>query len=222
MNKNSKLYFFIVLLYLVLFSSVSLGQEAEISKDEFFSAVNNATDKASATNRRIIRTSVIYSDGKIVGEERETIEYILPDKRRSLVIEKKDGKETSIEKISIGDAKFIKQNGGKWENVDESGKRSIIALTRGPEPKYTHTFLVRELKKQNGKHYILNVVRESGDSKTYSSETYLINNAGVLKEIITIFSKETKENIYSNAVETYEYDPKDLKIEAPVISNNNP
>jgi len=151
----------------------------------------------------------------------ETVrENIKPDKVRYLVTEVSSKQTTKTELIQIGASNFCRINDGEWINSKGACRGGWI--TSVPDAVSSQYFVETVNDKGNTariyRAYNLYKISDSGgkESMTYEETKFWISEVGNFLRRETIYALKDTKQIRSKEIRTYEYDPKDLKIEAPI------
>ena len=204
------------------FSLVCLSQGQQITSAEFWPPIRDARQKARSIDRRKIQKIENYKDGKLISSEEWRYEYLLPDRIRYVHTESSNGKTTRTEEIDIGKQKYCKFNEGEWKVsttycIGGSG-------SGGPSPMVDqYTIDNTKLNGQQLKRYrhFFTFKRpwlkgDDSDLVFFEEMTDWINNDGLIVREEMRIGRNDPMIDESKTVETYEYNPKDLKIEAPI------
>jgi hypothetical protein len=212
---------FYVFLFVGALAAVSPGQEKTISEAEFDAALRRGISKMEALPRKTVIKRTEYKSGK-VSETRETVsEYLPPDKSRSLVTVTEGGAVSKTETISLKNAVYLRENGGKWVKQDSSQNGFGEIISAGVSNiKPENSYSVEEVKSGNKiiKIFTLYTTIDLVGGKIYTEEKTFIDDQGLIRKAATKVSHGAKDNLYSDEVITYEYNPK-IKIKAPVIKS---
>jgi len=216
----------ILWLFLTTFFCLNVfGQQKDTTQSEFSEAKSQALKKAEGYNRRVIykREYLKSSDGNFRITFSEISETILPDKTRNLTIQTTDGVIEKSEEIKIGFFLYERINDGKWTKTDLRkvvyghslcGNRIIKS-----DAKITNKYNVAEefLNGQQTMFYEgLTTVEYSNSYATFSQSKFWINKDSLILRNETTIGRLNPERIEEQTLTEYEYNPKDLKIEAPI------
>ena len=164
----------------------------------------------------------VYGNGEVTSNENWIYEYDLPSSIRYVHTGNLNGRTFQIEEIDIGRIKYCKKDKADWNRVKDF---CIFAPARGFEDK---TSLKYTLEKVifNGKDANLytqyntykNIFSKNKDSEglSYDETKYWLNKDGLL------LLEEYKSGLIAPKtvnwvrIVTHEYNPKDLKIGAPI------
>lgn len=217
----------VFLLILMTFFCLSVyGQQKEINFQEFYTAREKSLKKIVDYNHRIKYESEYFqiSDGSLKFSDSSIYENLLPDKTRFLKIQKSNDVTKKTEVIKIGYFEYRRTDDGDWTKKDLRNSGNGIGSGMGDgsgngDVKVTIKYTVSEaeLNGQKVMFYDGLVTREYlVGSTTFSSEKFWINKEGLIVKRETKSGYLNPEKIESKTVTEYEYNPKDLKIEAPI------
>ena len=215
-----KTIFIIISLFVCVLNIFS--QNEIISKEKYDLVMKEAAAKAENLPNRKTMIAKFYS-GKDITQIRTTIsEMISSDKRRNYFKVEQKGKITDlIESITIGNVQYRKKLNEDWikDTLSSNGFGS-----RGGG-------MGIEIKSRNLDEYFVSKSKiNNQESNIYVNfnailtENYLyfienqkwINSDGLIIRSVVKVSKIVPENITSISITDYEYNPKDLNIEAPI------
>jgi len=202
---------------------VTASQATEISHGQYYASWRAASEKARGLNRRHVSRTEVYKDGKVAETDEWLYEYVLPDKIRYVHTDSIDGKPVRTEQIDIGANKYCKKGEGAWESV-KSG--CIGGGTGGAVPNTSSLRFTIEKVNVDGKELTLysqyitykNISSKTKDTEglSYYEEKYWLNKDGLLLRQEHRNGLIDPKTLDRSTVDTYEYNPKDLKIEAPI------
>ncbi|MBL8180498.1 MAG: hypothetical protein JNL64_02680 [Blastocatellia bacterium] len=210
------------LVLITLFSVLAVSaQVKEITKDEYYSPWRAAIQKARGLNRRKISKTEIYKNGKISATDEWLYEYVLPDKIRYVHLEKRDGKSYRTEQVDIDKLKYCKQDDKPWELVEGP---CIGGGAGGVPNAQSIKYTVETVRSGNNDAKLFTqyitfkdpFTKESNIGLSFYESKYWLGSDGfIIREERKYGLAETKR-IDRLTVDTYEYNPKDLMIEAPI------
>lgn len=207
-----------LVLVLLCFCSV-YGQQQKITREKYDSAESEAINKLAKTNRRVITKAETFLNGK-VEKSRETVyERLLPNRTRYISTETSAGVSKKIESITIGFDQYTRINGGEWKYFDLRGSGSgMMGDGFGYMGRTTFNYTVTADAHDNQLMQLYEEYIEVQEKLglRYDRERLWINKAGFLVKRENTFGYLSPERLVSQSVTTYEYNPSDLKIEAPV------
>ena len=180
-----------ILLVVLVFGAVAASaQVTKISSAEFSKAMDAAFLASGAKVRRETKAIIGFENGKIVENSTAIEEFIPPDRPRSLFVEEFAGRKSETEWIIISGQRYKKAADGGWFKTEPLPVVKLAATTSQQHAENDKTMkFTREVRKI-GKNLLISSVSHR------TSEDGLSN----LKTETTL----------------YTYDPKDLKIEAPI------
>lgn len=219
MMKNRSLWIFLIL----AFCLNAYGQQKEITEQEFLTARADASKKLTGYNRRLTYKSEAFSltDGKPTRTINSIFETILPDKTRYFVIDLSGDTTKKLEIIRIGFIEYRRVDDGEWTKTDLSGIGSGSGSGTGigsGNVKISFKYTVDDvaLNGQQTKLYESYRTIEWSETTKFSDEKFWINKEGLILKRENKSGYLNPERIESQSVSIYEYNPKDLKIEAPM------
>jgi hypothetical protein len=216
-----KLILLLILIGLACFNG--FGQAKEITRKEYYKIYNDALNKTSEMPSKRTEEATFYDDNGKVSFTQTTIEEKLANKSQYVEIEKRNNKIVSQnEMIKIDDVIYCRKNNGNWEKTDKwcgfGGGRGLPNII---EQKYTF-----EKTKENRKTFSLyqNYATYKNDfSKNKDQEglsfwqnKFWLDKNGFITKIEEISGLIDSNKIYSKRLMKFEYNPKNLKIEAPI------
>jgi hypothetical protein len=213
----------IVLLLIGFLSVVHINAQAsEITADAYMENYIAALQKTSASPRRIQETAEYQSLNRSRWYETRTDEFDGQDNSRSKRIVKQGGKTTIYEDISIGDQSFCKVNTKPWIRDGEECLQGFNAVNRSGTATENYTkedVLLGPRKATLYRAYIRTEDIEKNDpnKKTVSfsdNKLWISGDNLILRREYTVGILPNK--LDTKIVETYEYNPRIVKIEAPI------
>ena len=195
------------------------GQQQEITREKYNSAESEAMNKQAKTNRRVIIKAETFLNGMVEKSKETVYERLLPDKTRYLSTEILGGVSKKIESITIGFDQYTRINGGEWKYFDLRGSGSG-AMGGGMgymgKTTYKYTVTADTLDNQTMQLYEEYIEVQEKLGLRYDRERLWITKEGFLLKRENTFGYLSPEKPVSQSVAIYEYNPSDLKIEAPV------
>lgn len=205
---------------LLIAAAAVFGQAEEITAKQFRKANSDARKMSRSFDRRIIQKSETYEDGKLTETSLLIWEYALPDRRRAVSKISSGGKEQRTELIEIGKAKYCKRGDEAWttrfgECIGGSG-------SGGPDPiidRYTLSEdAVDGQKLSRFKRLMTYRGSSKDDGRTYFWETtFWVDEKGRLIGEQERRGVSVPYSLTKHLLETYEYEPEGLRIEAPIL-----
>lgn len=200
----------------------ALSQAKEISREEYFQQYRDGLTKRRAADRRNFTKIENYTNGKLFSTTEITDEFLNPNKRHYLEINKYSDKTYKSELIQIDKTYYCRRNDGEWKRSESwcSGG-SASGLSNIESSKFTVENV--KINDQNLKLYreytiYKNTFSPDKDKEGLSywdSKLWLNKEGFIVRQEINSGLLEP-ERIYRKQTETYEYNPKNLKIEAPI------
>jgi hypothetical protein len=199
------------------------SQIKEITRENYFQKRREVIKNRLATSRRETTRQDYYRDGRLFSTKEITDEYLLPDKRHYLEVEKFADRTNKSELVQIGKTTFCRNNDSQWKQStgwcsggDGNGGFSNIVGSK---------FTVEDAKIGNTtvrlyKQYITYKNTDSADKDkeglSYYQVGYWIDSEGFLLREAAESGLLKPERIYDRMTKNYEYNPQNLKIEVPV------
>lgn len=199
------------------------GAKDDISQEKYLAAEKKAADWLRTQNYRSTSSKAEYeklgSSGKLL--ERTLKEVVQPNKWRT--VEETYGANTNFfETIDDGRDRFVRANGGPWRkneigcNSDEDGKSGQVTNL------YRHLPEVKLSNEATEFYEHISVRTVNQYSHPINTVTRYIRTIRAWYSVSGRILRRTEENSVESRegmtleVTTYEYNPKDLKIEAPI------
>jgi hypothetical protein len=213
----------------IFFSIISLGivinafsQVKQINSEDYYQPIREYYKKRNEVSHRIITKKEYYKDGKLSRMVEIIDEFLKPDRNHYLEREKTGDRVSESELIKVGEIYYCRRNKGEWKQSSSwCAGGGIGGLSNIVSSKFTVEIV--EMNNQTAKLYqqyttYKNIHSPDKDKEglSYFHSKNWINDEGF------ILRKEAKsgllepERIYSQEVELYEYNPKNLKIETPI------
>lgn len=216
MKSNFK--FAAVLLFILLNALFVFGQKKRITSGEYFSASSAAWQKEQNVSRRVETVTETFSSGNTDKKTTTIFESLSPDRYRHLIRKQIGDSVTENESIRIDNLLYERKTDGAWAKVGatetENPKKNDVNCAHCYNRQMTveQTFLDNILVNLYEVFYIYR-----GDlGSTYIVEKKWISDEGLsLKTETSVRHLATKVET-AKTVTTYEYNPSDLKIEAPI------
>ena len=210
------------IILLVLFlccSSVVFGQKQEITREKFNAAEEKASGRQPRQNYRITTKNESFVDGKIEKTQIIIYESLLPDRSRSKSTDIVGNKSTEFEQIRIGYYEYTRIDGGKWEKRDLRGSRAGVgSLLRYAGKTLSSKYMVAAEKLDDQPVQVYEEYTEVEETLglRYNRRKFWVDANGVIFRRASEYGHVNPEKLVSSSVTTYEYNLKDLKIEAPL------
>ncbi len=212
------------LILLVFAISNVAGQVKFPSKEEFYLEIGKANDKGNKLQRRETNTTKFLDSGRKVEKIFTRISEIIPDKKeRTIEITEEKNKLTErSENILIGEMQYTRKDQGSWMKKDLSKVDAIKGQFRitgeSQEIKKLNEYIISTSVVDNKKQSVYyNCDVSLRDNILYFFETkYWINEDGLIFKSQIAQRNTTPDGLIELTDIIYEYNPKDLKIEAPI------
>lgn len=204
----------------VLFTVAAAGQVTTVTQDEYFGKYSIALEKSRATpRRRTQQTEFVEPKGRRIVTEVEEVDS--RGRFRFVSSEKAGTKTTITETIVIGEQRYCRVDRRPWKK-GENGCESGARFGSGAEAVFTFTIEKGELNAQP--IILLRAYSTSADDSSAtnrsSGTTFSDNKLWVSTDGLIIKREYTTgrlpDKIESKLVESYEYNPKNLNIVAPI------
>lgn len=208
---------FYIFLFIAALAFSSFGQAKSISGAEYQAAVDGAFETSAKLPRKMVSVRRQYKSGTISKTVENIIESLPPDNSRQLIIEKEGKVITETEIILLKNIEYRRVNKGRWVKQDLNklkGGFKLGSININPESEHS----VEEVTVGNEKLRVFSVQTMHGAAGNiiyYEWQTF-IDNKGLIRKATSKVSQSTTDNLFSDEVTTYEYNPKNLKITAPV------
>jgi lipopolysaccharide export LptBFGC system permease protein LptF len=210
-----------VLVFSFVFILNAFSQNKPITKAEYDSAINSAMSKTGKSVYRQSTFAKFYS-GKDVTQTRTTINEQLSDERKRTFfkIEANGRVSDSYEFITVGKTEYKKKLNEDWTKTEMSPKFGGSGGGSGTpiESKNLDAYFITKSKADNQERdsYVNFSVVLTGNELYFIEDQRWINSEGLISKSVVKVSRITPENITSVTTSDYKYNPKDLKIEAPI------
>lgn len=223
MNRTANTFIRSLLIAGILLLSLSVfGQNKTLTKTEYDSAISAAGKKESSVASRITSVTTYYSNEKVTEKTTIKRENLPPDRSSWKTIIEKDGKiNVTFEEIIIGEVKYRKNDKSLWESNKPEGKITSTMRADTSDPVQAvdcreYLLFDSRLNGQIVKMYFSYQVTNIKNLLYFIEDRHWISLEGLTLASSTKVSKLIPTNVTSNTITNYIYDPKDLKIEAPV------
>lgn len=211
---------FLLLIFSLTISTSIFGQLKALTEKDYELAQDNAHSKMDKIARRVVTMTNKYKNGVLDSTESLIQEYLPPNKEKWESFTKKDGVITEkLQLYYIGDFEYRKEGDGIWQKRNlkgnGSGEGDIIS---GKEVKNLKQYLVfdTKLEEKNVSLYLFYRVYDLGKTLNFYFNRKWLDSSGLILKEETKESDIFPENVTLMESVNYEYNPKDLKIEAPI------
>lgn len=205
-----------------VFSAAAFGQSKEISMMEYYKPYREALRLFEAVeSRRATSKDEFFVNGELDHTIETITENVKPDRFRFVVIETADGKRKKSDLIKIGTDAYCRLDEGDWTNTAGGCNQG---WTEGVSADSQRQYFV-ETVTENGKpveFYRLYVTYRQNNPMTkqedsfYQEYKFWIGKDGkFVREEIEKGLQAPKQTL-SKRIRYYDYDAKDVKIDAPV------
>ncbi len=215
-----KKYILLIICFVVTINVFS--QAKQIIKEEYYQPYREALKKKRDTSRRDITWQENYRDGKLFSTTEITDEFLKPDKRRYLEIEKFADHTSKSELIQIGTTYYCRRNDGEWKQSQSwcsggsaSGLSNIVSSEYSIEDTKIHNQTTKLFRNYTTYKNVYSPDKDKEGLSYWESKFWLGKDGLILREEIKSGLLEP-ERIYRQQTNSYEYNPKNLKIEAPI------
>lgn len=201
---------------LALASTFALGQERKITEDTYWAALRTADSFQWNTPVRITQEDEDYEKGLVTEKGERITERLPPDRLRVVERTEKSGKVETKESIDVA-RKFYCKEKRAWRRSDNSCAPSTVSGFSSDA--LTHFYLLEtSLEGQSVSVYRLTIeekpVRE-GWPDLIEYQTWVDSKGRMIRADRTGFIKSTKQKTFYRT-EVFEYNPKGVKIAAPI------
>lgn len=211
--------FVTILLFVLLNALFVFGQKKNITSSEYYSASSAASQKQYDVSIRIETVSETYSGGNVTKKITTLSEAVLPNKTRYVTREQVGDAVTESESIKIDNFLYKRENGGTWTKIDLSKSKNGIGMGGTAAASCSSRQITVEptfLNNFSAKLYELIKISESDSGLKYTEEKRWISDEGFMLRSENSEGLLLPKTENSKTVTTYEYNPTDLKIEAPI------
>lgn len=205
--------------FLTFFLSICVLSQQTITENDATQKYLASVDSGDRVfPRKVTLTKERNKGGRLVEESKDTSEFVSEIKSRHVYTT--FGSQTStLEVIKIKTQFFCRENNGKWKKSKEDcSPVSFLGATVGPTTTKSTTEIVMEGGTKVEVVATISVFKSSKgeDYDVVNEQKVFINLDGTIaREVFT--AKMVGAEIFDFRWTTiYEYDPKDLKIEAPI------
>lgn len=215
----------LALLMIFCFGAVigNFGQNKIITKEEYNAALSGSVPKADKIPFRMIDTTKFFTNKKVDEIRTFISENLPPDKKRWLSTVEKDGVVTEkMESITIGKIEYTRKNNEDWTKrdltVSGSGGTGGFKIGGPLDTKELHQYILAPttLDNQPSNLYFYYHVLQIENVLHFLESRHWLNRDGLIIKSTTKQGRTIPDNVVSLQTRDYEYNPKDLKIEAPV------
>lgn len=207
----------LTIIFTLAFTSAAVSQVKQISSKEFYAASAIGNKLLYENSRRVLTKSETLENGAVISSVTKTEEKLLSDRTRYLTVENKNGEETSLELIYIGSIEYRRENGGQWTKKDLRGMGIGSGISSGTPSLAQYTV---ESDFVEGiaalKFKALLVTQSSAEGLLFNESIAWYDQRGFLLRLERAAGNLDPRTVKTRSVAECEYDPSDLKIEAPI------
>lgn len=208
----------VIFFSIVIFSLANtlFGQEKEITADERRQTFRPAYDKLFETSYRKKSIEESYKDGKL-SEKTETLgEFVPPNKYHFITVETVGEKTRKSEIYIIDRVYYCKKDDSEWTKAERGcGGGGFSKLPDAVSSK--STLEVTKLNHVTVKLYQQYMTYTFPEGKlSYFLDKFWINDEGFMLQREMEYGSVDPKFVRSKQIDVYEYNPKNLKIEAPI------
>ena len=215
---KTALLFIFAAAFLAVTSPV-LAQAERMSEADYNTVLMKALEASSARNRRVLTIETFYTGAQVTGTRKVVSDFAGPDAKRIEVSEEFNGKKSKSDSVKIGYQFFCRDGDKGWKRANkECSKNSIMAI---PDGDY---------------EYLVQADSKDASRKVYTRRASFVDSGAAERDAVRLkfieirfsadengiveYTETRRGGIEPNSwtsiqVTRYEYDPKDLKIEAP-------
>ena len=205
------------------FATSVFSQQKVITSEEYHQPYREALAKIFDVSWRFVAKREFYEDGKLSSSVDVTDKFLVPDKRHYLRVEQSVNRINKVEIFRLGGNWYCKTNDGDWKKSESWCASRLSALSNIVGVKFTveeTEFNNQKVKLYQEHTFYKNALtsnKEKGGTSYWNSK-YWLNSEGL------ILRRESKNallnpgRVYEQQIESYEYNPNNLKIEAPELS----
>lgn len=217
--KNNKIISLFVLCLSLLTINCLAQFTKPITKEEYESVQRIAEANFEKVSYKSITKIEEFDGGKLISTEMINEEFLPPDKTRWTSVETAGNETTKIERIYIGTIQYWRENGGAWEKIggsdEESGSGRMTVSGQESANKKKYTIEQVKLSGQSVRIYTVSTIYDFQPNILHTYRWW-INSINLILKSEDVESEINSGKIIRRDVVTYEYNPKNIKIEAPV------
>lgn len=198
--------------------NVAFGQAREISAIELHQSFRPAYDSLFETAYRNKSKEENYEGGKLTEKTESLVEFIPPKKYHFIVVETVGGKSSKSETFLIDGVYYCKKEKGKWTKSEKGcggkgGGRSTLPDAESSK----FTLEETKLGVVSAKLYQTYLTYIFPEGKlSYFMDKFWINDEGFMLRREMEYGSVEPKFVRSKKTDIYEFNPKALKIEAPI------
>lgn len=210
---------FIFLTTFLLSVTTAFAQSQQITESEYLAAQTAALEKTYPKSRRVVTTEQFFSGDLLTGSREQISEYLESDAERHVVTEKFGRENTTKEAIRLGDSFYCKEDRKGWKKsakpCAEPGTLNIPAgvyvysVETDPGDPSRKTFVRRATFPKS------DALKKSQNGLDYAEFKFWVDDNGMVGRREYRRGLLDAKEWHSVSVTTYDFDPKDLRIESP-------
>lgn len=202
----------------------NFAQSEIITQKDYYAAFRQSQSELNNVDSwRTHEIKEYFHNGKSNLTTEEVNEFIKPDKRHYLMIEKSSGKTRRIESIKIGYVNYCRKNDETWRQSKEPCNFGGGISGFSNEVESTFTVESTTLNGHATKLYHQRVsfkntwsANKGKEGLSYYDSKFWLDNKGLMMRHETEFGLSDPARINSKSLQLYEYNSKNLRIEAPI------
>jgi len=203
--------------FFLMVSTNAFGQAKEITREESQQQIIDASVKVFDGALRINLKEDYFKNGRLTGSREVIKESVSPKKWREVKIDKSGKRIERFEIIHIDGTFYCRKNSGAWKTSDDwCGENERFSAISGEEETTRFTLEETKVNNQSAKHYRQYITYKDDDLRTYWNYTFWTNKEGFFLRREIEYGLLKPKRISSKMTEAREYNPKDIKIEAPI------
>lgn len=214
---------FFLFIFCFCFTVNIFSQSKQITENEYYQAYRNARNKLSNISYRETTKEEYYKDKKQSDTAETVIEFLPPNMEHYFFTENYSGQIRKDELIKIGETYFCRNKSGNWEKSQNwCAAMRLSGLSNIVESKFS----VEETKINNKptklyQSYITTKGISEKDKEVlyYHEDKFWVSNEGLLMRQEMESGTIEPKKVTSKTSVLYELNPKNLKIEAPIIKD---
>ncbi len=204
-------------IFCLVVSVSGFGQAKEISREESQQQIIDSSVIVFDGSRRKNFREDYFKNGRLSSTTEVINESFSPNKWREVTVNRSGKRIERFEIIHIDGTNYCRKNSGAWKtSSDWCGENKMVSALSGDEQTSEFSIEETKLNNQNAKLYRQYITYKDDVSQTYWNYKFWVNNKGFFLRREIEYGLLKPKTIYSKMTETREYNPKDLKIVAPI------
>lgn len=199
-------------------ASAAFAQPKEISHEEYYRPYRAALKSFYEKSHRSIVRFEEYKNGVVGSSSDWTYEYVKPDRRRYVEVWSSGNRVSKAESIDIGTAKYCRKNDGEW--MIAQGSCGTGGASSGPSNIKSEISTVENSRIDGRKVKIYRnryVYQRDKLELAFWETTYWLDEKGnLIREEMKAGLLEPEQMSWTKNT-IFQYNPADLKIEAPQV-----